>query len=116
MTKFCQHQVNACNAPNSIYNCHNPKEIKLITRLRIGLSHLREHKFKNIFQDLINPLCNCGHNIESATHYLLHCPLFVNERSTFFSTLSSLDCTLLDDTDSSLTQTLLFRQYVFQIK
>ena len=33
-------------APNSIYNCHNPKGVKLITRLRLGLSHLREHKFQ----------------------------------------------------------------------
>ena len=29
---------------NSVYNCHNPKGFKFITRL--GLSHLREHKFK----------------------------------------------------------------------
>ena len=46
-------------------------------RLRLGLSHLREHKFKHNFQDSINPLCNCGHDIESTTHYLLHCPLFL---------------------------------------
>ena len=87
------------------YNCHNPKEVKLITRLRLGLSHLREHKLKHNFQDLINLLCNCGHDIDSTTH-LFHCPLFVNERSTFFGTLSSLDCNLLDNTDSTLTQTL----------
>ena len=96
-------------APNSIYNCH-----KLITRLRLGLSHLREHKSKHNFQDSINPLCNCSHDIEFKTHYLLHCPLFVNERSTFFSTLSSLDCNLLDNTDSTLTQTLLFGNTSFK--
>ena len=95
-------------APNSIYSCHNPKGVKLITQIRLGLSHLREHKFKYKSQDSINPLCNCGHDIESTTHYLLHFPLFVNEKSTFFSTLSSLDYTLLDNTDSSLTKTLLF--------
>ena len=33
-------------AANSVYNCHNPKGIKLITGLRLGLSHLKEHKFK----------------------------------------------------------------------
>ena len=32
---------------NSILNCHNPREIKLLSRLRLGLSHLREQKFKN---------------------------------------------------------------------
>ena len=40
---------------NSFFNCHNPKEIKFITRLRLGLSHLREHKFKHSFPDFLNP-------------------------------------------------------------
>ena len=34
---------------NNAYDCHNPKGIKLPTRLRLGLSHLREHKFKHSF-------------------------------------------------------------------
>ena len=28
-------------SPNYFFDCHNPKDIKLITRLRLGLSHLR---------------------------------------------------------------------------
>ena len=51
-------------APNSIYNCHNLKGVKLTTRLRFGLSHIREYKFNHNFQDSINPLSNCGHDIE----------------------------------------------------
>ena len=43
-------------ATNSVYNCHNPKGIKLITRLCLGLNHLREHKFKHNFQESLNPL------------------------------------------------------------
>ena len=31
---------------NSIYNIHNPLGIKYLTRLRIGFSHLKEHKIK----------------------------------------------------------------------
>ena len=61
-------------SPNSFFDCHNPKEIKLITRLRLGLSHLREHKFKHSFQDTINPLCNCGQDIESSTHFSSNVP------------------------------------------
>ena len=38
--------------PDKIFQCHNLKGIKLVTRLRLGLSHLREHKFKHSFQDL----------------------------------------------------------------
>ena len=35
--------------PSSFFNYHNLKEIKLITRLRLGLNHIREHKFKHSF-------------------------------------------------------------------
>ena len=34
---------------NSTFQYHNPKDLKLITRLRLGLSHLRFHKFKHNF-------------------------------------------------------------------
>ena len=57
--------------PNNAYYCHNPKGIKLITRLRLGLSHPREHKFKHSFQGCLNPLCLCSNEIETSTHYLL---------------------------------------------
>ena len=30
---------------NSVFNCHNPRGVKLPTRLRLGLSHLREKLF-----------------------------------------------------------------------
>ena len=45
---------------NSVFNCHNSKGIKLITRLRLGLSHLREHKLRHNFQDTLNPICSWG--------------------------------------------------------
>ena len=45
-----------------------------MTRLRLGLSHLREHKLNHSFQNCINPLCSCGMDIESASHFFLRCP------------------------------------------
>ena len=39
--------------------------IKLATRLRLGLSHLREHKSIHSFEDTLNPLCNFGMDVES---------------------------------------------------
>ena len=56
-------------SPNCLFDINNPKGIKLITRLRFGLGHLREYKFKHKFQDTINHLCNCGQDIESITHF-----------------------------------------------
>ena len=95
-------------SPDSFFDCHNPKGIKHITRLRLGLSHLRNHKFKHSFQHAINVLCNCGPDIESATHFFLLCSFFINERGTLLSTIRSFDSKLLDCTDYDLTQTLLF--------
>ena len=45
-------------SPNSTFNVHNPHGIKLLTRLRVVLSHLREHKFRRNFQDSLGPFCN----------------------------------------------------------
>ena len=93
---------------NSLFNCHNPKGIKFITRLRLGLSHLREHKFKHSFQDSLNPFCSCGLDIESTAHFLLHCPTYIIERRTLLSTLVNIDNNLLDLCEPVLIRTLLF--------
>ena len=45
---------------NSIFNCNSSKGLKFVTRLPLGLSHLRQHKFKHSFQDSLNPLCFCS--------------------------------------------------------
>ena len=45
---------------NSVSNCHNRKGIKYLTRLRLGLSHLREHKLKHSFQDTLHQCSSCG--------------------------------------------------------
>ena len=46
------------SSANSFFNSHNPKGIKCITRLWLGLSHLWEHKFKYSCQDYLNLFCN----------------------------------------------------------
>ena len=45
---------------NSTFNCHNPKGIKLLSRLMLGLSLLREHKIKHRFRDSFNSFFSCG--------------------------------------------------------
>ena len=68
--------------PNSISNVSNSLGLTYLTRLRVGLSHLREHKFHHNFRDSLNPTCNCGNAIESTKHYLLHCSNFKNQRQS----------------------------------
>ena len=74
---------------NRVYNFHNPKGIKLLTRLRVSLMHLCEHKFKHSFQDTLNPICNFGEYIETSSHYLLQFPDYLQERMTLLSTVYS---------------------------
>ena len=86
---------------------------RLIMRLRVGTCHLREHKFKRNLQDCLNPVCSCCLDIESTSHFLLHCPTFNDERYTLLSTSNKIDCKLLDLIKSSLSQTLLYGNTLF---
>ena len=69
---------------NNIFGCHNLKGINYLTRFRLGLSHLCEHKFKNNFQETLNRLCTCGCDVKN---------------TCFPSWFSSFDFVLLMRTD-----------------
>ena len=73
-------------SPHSVFNCHNNKGIKYLTRLQLGLSHFREYKFKHSFQDTPNPFCSCGLDVETDLHCFLYCPLLTNQRRNLLST------------------------------
>ena len=88
--------------------CHNPKGIKLLSRIRLGLSHLRKHKFKHSFQDTLNPICICGKDIETPCHYLLACPNYDVERSTLLNNLRQIAPNILNYNNSRITQVLLY--------
>ena len=88
-------------------DCHCPDCLKLITKLRLGLSHLRFHKFKHNFKDTLNPTCCCG-TVETTMHYLLHCPDFSNERLTLFNKLQSIYENILSKDESKISKVLLF--------
>ena len=76
---------------NSIFNIHNPYGIKLLTRLRLGLSNLRDHKFRHCFQDTLNPLRDCGNDTETTTHFFLHCPSFHIPRQTLLNNIRNIN-------------------------
>ena len=86
--------------PNNVYHCHNPKGIRLLTRLGVGFSHLCKQKFKYSFQDCLNPLCLCGNEIETSTHYLLHCPTYKNKKMTLLSKSKCINCSILEFSDA----------------
>ena len=59
------------------YGIHARLGFLLFTRLRVGFSHLREHKFRHNCTDINNPFCFCRTNaVETTEHYLLYCRYF----------------------------------------
>ena len=109
VTALLKNILNLIHHPiNSIFNFQNPKTLKFITVLLTGLIHFRYHEFKHNFQDCLNPLCNRGLNNESASLYLLHCPLFAEKRKTFLSNIKSINHKFLEQNNSTLNR-LFFR-------
>ena len=89
-------------APDLIYGIHHPLGLKLLTGLRLGLSHLNEHRFKHNFKNSINTLCTCFLEVESTKYFLLHCHYF-----------SALRISFLDDLNNISPQFALFPEDVF---
>ena len=70
--------------------------VKLLTRLRLGFSHLRE--FRHGFRDILNPLCPCSIETETTAHYFLRCHFYnvnrfalMNELNEIYSSFSTLN-------------------------
>ena len=73
------------------FGIHNPTGMQLLTRLRLGFSHLNEHKFRHSFRDFPNPLCECKLEPEITSHFLVRCHLFRVERTTLLNGIKEID-------------------------
>ena len=100
--------------PNSVFSVADIYGIKLLTRLRVGLSHLREHKFRHNFQDTINPLCSCSLEIESTSHFFLRCQNFITPRTNLMNELRKLHSNILNVDEISLTKLLLYGESKYE--
>ena len=77
---------------NSTYRIHDPIGIKLLNRLRLSFSHLREHTIRHSFPDTLNPLCACALETECTQEHGRETFQFLMCR-TLFSTLTQLHLT-----------------------
>ena len=76
---------------SSIYNVFNTQGLTLLTRLRLGLSHLDEHRFRHNFKDCINPLCSCSSEVENTLHFFLHCHHYSTFRMGLMNKVNQID-------------------------
>ena len=93
---------------NSTYNINDPKGLKLLTRLWLGLSHLGDYKFRRNFQDCVSPMCYCSQDIETTTHFRFHSPNHHCARKTLFHKINQVSGTPSRQSDSTITTILLF--------
>ena len=77
--------------PTAEPSYNNPTGLKFLTRLRLVLSHLNRHKFKHNFQNCVNPLWFCSFEIESLSHFFLHCHQIINICAALLDDLQSVD-------------------------
>ena len=94
--------------PNSLFDACNPHGLKLLTRLRVGLSHLREQKFRHGFNDTIDPFCPCNMETESVSHFFLRCLNYSNLRLELMNELMEINSNLVQYNEEKLTETLLY--------
>ena len=66
---------------------YDPLGEKLLTRLRLKFSHLKEHKFRHGFADTINPVCACAADVETTEHFLLCRHFYSTQRLELFDNL-----------------------------
>ena len=79
----------------------------LLTRLRLRLGHLNEHKFSNNIRDCVNPLCPCSLKAEPSSHFFLHCHYQIDIWKTLFQELHSVD-DILNQSDYGTVKLLLY--------
>ena len=58
--------------------------------MRMLCSELNDHLFSHIHV-VESPECQCGHHRETNKHYLLECPLFMNERGEMLNNLAQIN-------------------------
>lgn len=78
--------------PSPVFGARDNQGVILLNRLRVGFSHLNEHKFRHGFRDTLDPFCACRTNsIENSQHFLLHCSIYSQARHLLFNKLLNQD-------------------------
>ena len=70
---------------------YDPLGVRSIKRLRLSLSHLREHKFRHNFVDTLSLLCSCSIETEDTEHYFLRWQNNLSVRTTLMNDLNNIN-------------------------
>ena len=82
--------------------------IRLLNILRLGFSHLREHKFRYNFADTLNPLCSCCLETEDTEHYFLLCQNNLSFCTTLMNDLNNINTAIASLNSNDLHRVILY--------
>ena len=91
----------------SLFSIHDTVGVKLLPRLRLQLSHLNEHKFRHNFKDCMSPMCDCGAETQTTSHFFLRCQFFASERQKLRDDVYRLDASIKHLNEESVIDVLL---------
>ena len=74
---------------NSFYGIRDNFGMKLLTKIRVEFSDLRDHRYNHNFK-CESPTCSCGLEDETSVHYFLCCPRYHTQRINLLSKISEL--------------------------
>ena len=99
---------------NKTFSIYDPFRIKLLNRLRVGFSHLNEHKFRHNFADTLNPLCSCSLETETTAHFFLRCRNYTDVRLTLMKELYRIDNSITSRQPNELLRIILYGDCKFK--
>ena len=76
--------------------------------MRLGFSHLHEHKFRHCFRDILNPLCPFSIETETTAHYFLRCHFYNADRSALMDELNEIDISFSTLNENKLIDLILY--------
>ena len=74
----------------NVFNIHDPKGVKRLSQLRVGLSPLRHHKKRYNFKDTPTDTCRCQMSTETTKHFLVYCNLYTEVRTNMLQVINPL--------------------------
>ena len=93
---------------NDTYGIYDPLGVRLLNRLCLGFSHLREHKFRHNFVDTLNPLCSCSLGTKDTGDYILRCQNNLLFHTTFMNDLNNINTAIASLNTNDLLRVILY--------
>ena len=116
LQNFINHHVTFIRPDErSFYGITGNVGIKLLTKTHVEFSDPRDHRFSHNF-NCASPLCKCGLEDETTSHYIFRCPLYNKHRSVLLSNVSDvlkIDVNILPE--SHLNELLLYGSQVYNV-